>query len=440
MKKILFLSYYWPPSGGPGVQRALKFVKYFPDFNIFPTVVTVDENQASYPLIDKSLNKEVSSKLKVIRTASFEPLSIYRRFNKRKEIPYSGFVNIDKNTFFQKISRFIRGNFFIPDARVGWVNYAYKSALKELSSQKIDAIITTSPPHSSQLIGLKLKTKTGLPWIADLRDPWTDIFFYNDFYHLPYAKRLDKKYERQVLEKADHIIVTSQATKELYLTKSDQLKADKISVIPNGYDEFDFAKKVSFSEKEFIITYSGTIADQQQIDTLLKAISNIRKKHASTPIKLRFVGNVSEGIQGKLTKNGIDDICEFVGYLPHADSIDYLLKSSILLLVIPKVKNNSGLSATKALSLNVPGKIFEYLASRKPIICIGPEDCNVNDYINECAAGKTFDYENIKVEDYLEELFLKWKENPNLNLSNNEYKKYSRKELSSQFSEIIKGL
>lgn len=431
MKKILFLSYYWPPSGGPGVQRALKFIKYFPDFNITPTVITVDENHASYPLYDKSLNKEVSSELKVIRTSSFEPLAFYKRLNKEKEIPYSGFVNMNKNTFFQKISRFIRGNFFIPDARVGWVRYAYKSALKEIRSQALDAIVTTSPPHSTQLIGLKLKAETGLPWIVDLRDPWTDIFFYKDFYHLPYAKRLDKRYERQVLEKADHIVVTSKATKDLYLTKSPLLKADKISVIPNGFDEFDFEKKNSFSENEFIITYSGTIADQYQIDTLLKALANVNEKYASIPIKLRFVGKVSDGIRAKLAQNRLENICEFIGYVSHAESIDYLLKSSMLLIVIPKIKNNEGI---------VPGKIFEYLASRKPIICIGPENCNVSEYITECAAGNTFDYENSNVEDYLEELLLHWKENPNLNLSNNEYKKYSRKELSSQFSEIIKGL
>lgn len=431
MKKILFLSYYWPPSGGPGVQRALKFVKYFPDFNITPTVITVDENQASYPLYDKSLNKEVSSDLKVIRTSSFEPLAFYKRLNKEKEIPYSGFVNMDKNTFFQRISRFIRGNFFIPDARVGWVRYAYKAALKELRSQALDAIVTTSPPHSTQLIGLKLKAETGLPWIVDLRDPWTDIFFYKDFYHLPYAKRLDKRYEREVLEKADHIVVTSQATKDLYLTKSSEIKADKISVIPNGFDEFDFEKKVSFSKNEFLITYSGTIADQYQIDTLLKALANVHKKHASIPIKFRFVGKVSDGIRAKLSQNGLENNCEFIGYVSHAESINYLLKSSILLIVIPKIKNNEGI---------VPGKIFEYLASRKPIICIGPENCNVSEYIAECGAGKTFDYENPNVEDYLEELLLQWKENPNLNFSNNEYKKYSRKELSSQFSEIIKGL
>lgn len=431
MKKILFLSYYWPPSGGPGVQRALKFNKYFSNFDIQSTVVTVDENKASYPLIDHSLSEEVSDDLKLIRTNSFEPLSFYKRLNKKQEIPYSGFVNMDKNTFFQKISRFIRGNFFIPDARVGWVNYATKAALKEIESQDLKVIVSTSPPHSTQLIGLKLKAKTGLPWIADLRDPWTDIFFYKDFYHLPYAKRLDKKYEREVLEKADQIVVTSQATKDLYLTKSTKLKADKVHVIPNGYDELDFEKTLSYSEKEFVITYSGTIADQYQIDELILAISRLRKKHSEIPMKFRFVGKVSDGIRKKLVQYGLDDICEFVGYVSHAESIDYLLKTTILLIVIPKIKNNEGI---------VPGKIFEYLASRKPIICIGPENCNVSEYITECEAGKTFDYQNANVEAYLKELILQWENNSNLNLKTETFKKYSRRELTQEFAEIIKSL
>lgn len=431
MKKILFLSYYWPPSGGPGVQRALKLNKYFPDFGIKSTVITVDEKKASYPLIDHSLLEEVSDDLKLIRTNSFEPLSFYKRLTKKQEIPYSGFVNMDKNTIFQKISRFIRGNFFIPDARVGWVNYAAKAALKEIESQDLKVIVSTSPPHSTQLIGLKLKVKTGLPWIADLRDPWTDIFFYNDFYHLPYAKRLDKKYEREVLEKADQIVVTSQATKDLYLTKSTNLKAEKIHVIPNGYDELDFEKTLSYSKKEFLITYSGTIADQYQIDELIIAISRLRKKHTAIPIKFRFVGKVSDGIREKLAQYGLDDICEFVGYVSHSESIEYLLKTTILLIVIPKIKNNEGI---------VPGKIFEYLASRKPVICIGPENCNVSEYIAECEAGKTFDYQNVSVGTYLEELLLQWKNNPDLNLKTESFKKYSRKELTQQFSEIIKSL
>ena len=431
MKKILFLSYYWPPSGGPGVQRALKFVKYLPKFDISPTLITVDENKASYPLIDHSLSNEVSSELKVVRTNSFEPLSFYKKLNKKKEIPYSGFVNMDKNTIFQKISRFIRGNFFIPDARVGWVNYAFKAALKEIESQDLKTIVSTSPPHSTQLVGLKLKEKTGLPWIADLRDPWTDIFFYKDFYHLPYAKRMDKKYERQVLENADQIVVTSQATKDLYLTKSSKLYADKIHVIPNGFDELDFEKAISFSKDEFLITYSGTIADQYHIGELIKAIAMLRKKYVDFPIKFNFVGKVSEGIRRKLSENELIDICEFVGYVSHAESIDYLLKSSILLIVTPKIKNNEGI---------VPGKIFEYLASRKPIIFIGPENCNVSEFISECEAGNTFDYENVEVANYLEQLLLQWKSNPNLNLTSETYKKYSRRALTQQFSEIIKKI
>lgn len=431
MRKILFLSYYWPPSGGPGVQRALKFNKYFAKFDVDSTVITVDERKASYPLMDLSLSEEISSNQKVIKTNSFEALSIYKWFSKKKQIPYSGFVNVDKTTLFQKISRFIRGNLFIPDARVGWVKYAYKAAYDQIKKGDVNVIVTTSPPHSTQVVGLELKAKTNLPWIADLRDPWTDIFFYKDFYHLPFAKRIDANYERRVLEESDQVVVTSQATKELYLTKSDKIYPDKIHVIPNGYDETDFKKEASFDKKSFVITYSGTIADQYDVDVFLEELKRLKEKHSAIPVKIRFVGKVSEGIQAKLAKNELKEHCEFVGYVSHEESISYLLESSVLLIVIPKIKNNEGI---------VPGKIFEYLAARKPILCLGPENCNVGEFISECDAGATYDYSNKNVGEFIEAKMLQWQNDPNLNLAKDTYKKYSRKELTKQFSEIIKNL
>ncbi|MBC34768.1 MAG: hypothetical protein CL663_01805 [Bacteroidetes bacterium] len=427
MKKILFLSYYWPPSGGAGVQRALKFMKYFREFKIDPTLITVDEKVASYPLRDDSLLDDVDKDLKVIKTKSFEPLSWYKRLNKKKEIPYAGFVNINKDKPFQKLSRFIRGNLFIPDARVGWVKYATKAAINALKDDP-EVIITTSPPHSSQLAGLKLKKKTGLPWIADLRDPWTDIFYYKDFYHLPFAKRKDANYEREVLENADRIIVTSQATKELYLTKTDKIKADKISVIPNGYDEADFDMPTSFPDKEFVITYSGTIADLYDIDAFLKSLKVLKDEFTDVPIKLRFVGKVSEGIKQKIKENDLLENCEFTGYVSHKEAVAYLLRSSILLIVIPKIENNEGI---------VPGKIFEYLAAKRPVVCIGPENCNVGEFITECESGSTFDYGNNNVETYLREQILKWKENPSLQIENDKHLKYSRRMLTGKLAQII---
>jgi len=175
MKKVLIITYYWPPSGGAGVQRMLKFVKYLHQLGVQITVITVDPRKASYQLTDDSFLKDIPDDINVIKTNTFEPFNLYKSLGSKKEIPHSGFANETNPGFFQKASRFVRGNFFIPDARRGWNKYAYREAIKVIKNNKIDAIITSSPPHSTQLVGLKLKNKYNIPWVADLRDPWTDI-------------------------------------------------------------------------------------------------------------------------------------------------------------------------------------------------------------------------------------------------------------------------
>ena len=198
IKKVLIITYYWPPSGGAGVQRWLKFVKYLPEFNIHPYVLSVDPQYASFPVLDESLEKEVPESVQVFKTKSREPFSFYKKITGESEIPYAGFVNQGNPGLLNKIARVIRGNLFIPDARVGWNKFALKKAIEIIQKYEIDTLITTSPPHSTQLIGLKLKNKTGVNWIADLRDPWTDIYYYKQMYHTIWAKKLDEKYEKKV--------------------------------------------------------------------------------------------------------------------------------------------------------------------------------------------------------------------------------------------------
>jgi len=201
MKKVLVITYYWPRSGGAGVQRWLKFTKYLPEYGWEPVILTVKEECASYAQWDETLAKEINPSLKVIRTASFEPYSLYVRISGKKEIPYGGFTNEGNPTFFQKLSRFIRGNFFIPDPRRGWNRYAIKAAKKLMEEEKFVAIITTGPPHSTHLIGYQLKLITGIKWIADFRDPWTDIYYYKDLSHSMPAKWYDRKLEKKILDK-----------------------------------------------------------------------------------------------------------------------------------------------------------------------------------------------------------------------------------------------
>jgi len=209
MKKVLIITYYWPPSGGGGVQRWVKFVKYLPKYQIEPIVLTVSPDCASYALIDSSLSQEVEPTVQVFYAKSREPFNFYKKLTAKKEIPFGGFANEDSPGFLQKVARFIRGNFFIPDARIGWNSFAYEQAEKLIKEFGITTVITSSPPHSTQLIGLKLKRKLGIHWIADLRDPWTDIYYYNKMFHSPMAKRIDRKKELEVLQNADNIVVVS---------------------------------------------------------------------------------------------------------------------------------------------------------------------------------------------------------------------------------------
>lgn len=429
--KILLVTYYWPPCGGPGVQRALKFAKYLPEFGCIPFVITVDETKASYPIIDQSLCNDVPDTVNVFRTDTSEPFGAYSALTNKKEIPHSGFANERSPGMLQKASRFVRGNFFIPDARKGWNKYAIAKIRELLKTEKFDAIMTTSPPHSTQLIGLKLKNETGLPWIADFRDPWTDIYYYKDMMHTAYARRKDASYEKAVLENADAILVVSPSVQRMLEKKSDKLSPSKFHVIPNGYDENDFTERSFSPSAEFIITYTGTIALNYGIQNFIKAFAEIVKQN-NFIIRLRFIGNTGADIRTLISEEGIENNVEYVTYMPHKESVGMLMQSNALLLAIPQIENNEGI---------LTGKLFEYLASKKPIICVGPSKGDAAAIINECNAGSTFDYDNrTELKNYILSLLEKWKSNSLPENDMNIFQKYSRRNQASELCSIIKTL
>lgn len=430
---LLYISYYWPPSGGPGVQRGLKFCKYLPQSGVRPSVLTVDEKQASYPVLDHTFASEVPEGTAVYRTATSEPFEYYKKLSGKKEIPYSGFANEEAKTgFLDKVFKFVRGNLFIPDARVGWNKHALKKAGELLKHGQLQVILTTSPPHSTQLIGLKLKERYKLPWIADLRDPWTNIHYYDQLYHTPIAKRIDRNYELQVLERADAVIVTSEDTKRLFLNKPAKINPDKIHVIPNGYDEDDFIYPSTPPQDEFLITYTGTITENYNIDVFLKVISQLRSVNSEIRYKLRFVGKVSEGVKQRIKKAGLEGITEFVAHVPHTEAIKYLMESTMLLMAIADVP---------AVYSNVPGKLFEYLASNKPIICLGPVHSDTDRIIDECGAGRLFHYTAHELMlDHLMLMSKAWSINPNLDLPYLNHAQFSRRELTEKLAKVVKRL
>ncbi|RNI28450.1 hypothetical protein EFA69_18395 [Rufibacter immobilis] len=411
------------------MQRCLKFVKHLPEFGIAPTVVTVDDRQASYPVLDPSLNAEVPAGVNVIRTGTREPFEFYKKITGKKDIPFGGFANTGQETWKQKLFKFLRGNLFIPDPRVGWNRYAYAAAKKAIQAGGIKAVVTSSPPHSTQLVGLKLKKQLGIRWIADMRDPWTDIYYYQDLNHTALAQKLDAKYERDVLEHADAVVVVSEDMKRLFLNKSTTLDPHKIHVIPNGYDEDDFVHPSAPSTEEFIITYTGTLTEAYNVEGFFQALCETVTRNPLLRYRLRFVGKVSQEIKRQIEEAGLPLITEYIDYVPHEESIKYLMASTVLLMAIPDVPNNFGI---------LTGKLFEYLAANKPIICIGPIHGDADKILDECGAGRVFHYSGYAlILDYLMQLSKTWKINTNLDLPSINYTQYSRRSLTEQLAKLL---
>ncbi len=428
MKKVLVITYYWPPSGGGGVQRWVKFTKYMAEFNVLPIVLTVDPSQSSYALIDDTLLGDVPSNLSVVTAKTHEPFRFYKKFASKKEIPFGGFANEDNPGFLQKVSRFIRGNFFIPDARIGWNRDAYSKAVELIRQHNITTVVTSSPPHSTQLIGLKLKKEIGIQWIADMRDPWTDIYYYKKMYHSVWAKRIDKKMEFNVLKNADSVIVVSSSIKALFESKLPDQGRGKIVVIPNGYDEEDFKQQSVEKNTRFVITYTGTLAENYHIDGFLNALNRFVCEN-NTAISVQFVGRVCDKYRRLIEDSTLSSVVSFIGHVDHNSSIAFLQQADALFLAIPDVPHNEGI---------LTGKLFEYLASQKPIIGIGPVKGDAALIIDECSAGKIFSYsDEEEMYSYLHDLFDDWQNSSQTVEKKDTYKKYSRKQLTRNLVEMI---
>ena len=379
MNKVLIITYYWPPSGGAGVQRWLKFSKYLPEFGWEPLILTVDPDFAAYPLTDLSLIKDLPASLKVYTTPATNYFSIYKKDTSK--IPSAGFANNTDNSIKGKIFRFIRGNFFLPDPRKGWNKFAVEKACELIEKEDIRNIITTSPPHSTQLIGLKIKERyPSINWVADLRDPWTDIYYYNQFYPTFISKFIDLKLEESVLKKSDKIITVGSSLKKLFSMKLKETES-KTVVITNGYDEDDFSGIIASSPSIFTITYVGTLSDIYPVGAFLDSLKIFKEK--KTKFILRFIGTVSQNQRELIQSITGDSIPEFIPYVEHMEAIKFMYNTSVLLLIIPQHQSNKSI---------ITVKIFEYVASGKPIICIGPVDGDAAAIIEDTGHGRTFSY------------------------------------------------
>jgi glycosyltransferase involved in cell wall biosynthesis len=420
MNKVLIITYYWPPSGGAGVQRWLKFAKYLPEYGWEPVILTIDKKYAAYPVTDDSLVEDIPQALRIYTTPATDYFSIYGK--NRSKIPAAGFANNSKNSLKDKFLRFIRGNFFIPDPRKGWNRYAFRKACKLIESENIRHVITTSPPHSTQLIGLKIRKKYKfLKWIADIRDPWTDIYYYNQFYHTVLAKYIDARFEKKVLVNADTIITVGKSLKSSLSQKASGIER-KIEVITNGYDESDFKKSDHPQNDIFTVSYIGTLSDAYPVGSFLQAFHHISEK--KNDCRLRFIGSVSGKQQEHILSELPDTNVDFIEYVNHASAIGYMRQSTVLLLIIPNHKSNKSI---------ITGKLFEYIASGRPVICIGPFDGDAAEIITKSKCGRTFYYEDTKgISDYLS--ILASGDSDEMNVENN---LFSRRKLTEKLASVL---
>ena len=408
------------------MQRWLKMSDYLVTENYQPIIVTVDPKKASYPKIDEGLVNEVSDKIEVHHTDSFEPLNLYKRGVGKENVPFGGFSNVNTNTAISKITRWVRGNFFIPDVRKGWNRYAFKKADEIIRNQKIDVIITSGPPHSTHLIGLKLKRKHNLKWIADFRDPWTDIYYYDQFLHTTYAKKIDEALEIQVLESADKVLAVCDSNLNLFKSKLPEQDQQKVHLIMNGFDEKDFLEKPECAPRKHLeIVYTGTMAESYNFLPVLKALKGLDFEW-----RFSIAGTLAPSFWSSIDELQLTDRINYIGYVSHQKSLELLKCGDVLLHITPDLKD---------VPPGTSGKLFEYFGSGRAILNIGPLDGDPAILIKEADNGKTFtrDMPN-EIAAFLKQVF----ENPELfqKENNNHVLKYSRKEMTNNLIAIIESL
>lgn len=375
-RRVLIVAYYWPPAGGGGVQRWLKFARYLPEFGWHP-VLFVPEG-ADYPDTDESLVAETAG-IEVIRFPIWEPYTAYRRFTGQQQTDKvdPGFFQQQELSWKKRLAIWVRGNFFIPDARRFWVRPAVKFLRNYLKDNPVDVIVTTGTPHSLHLIGLGLKRTLGLPWVADFRDPWTTIEFYDQLRLSNWADRRHRALEKAVMTTADHVTSASWAWAEDYRA----LGAKAVTTLTNGFDEADFAAAPPAREEKFVLLHAGTLAGDRNPEALWRVLEELCEEEDGfrESLIVRFAGKTDMAVIRSMMAHRLGDQGEDLGYVPHAEAIELMQTASLLLLLI----NQVGFNARG----RIAGKVFEYLASGTPVLCIAPLEGDSARIVSEAGAG-----------------------------------------------------
>ena len=433
MKRVLIISYYWPPTGGSGVQRWVKFAKYLPAEGWQPVIYTPENPEQL--AVDESLAAEVPAEAEIIRRRIVEPYGMYKKLLRKsghsKEAVEVNPVNAQNKSFLQKAAMWVRGNLFRPDPRCLWIRPSVKFLKEYLKEHPVDLIVSTGPPQSMHLIGRKLAKETGLPWIADFRDPWTKIFYFKHLSMTRATKRWHEKMEKRVLDEATRVVAVSPLVQQEFqaMTKTP------VELITNGFDECDFHEE-PFKMAEggpqqfFTITHTGLFAADGNPTVLWEVLAEKCSKDANFRklLKINLIGKTDEQIIKAAHDAGLEENVYNLGYQHHARAVDEQRKASLLILPLRKEPEYKAV---------LPGKLFEYLASYRPILGIGQRDGAMSMILDSTRTGVVFDWEDKEaIAKYIDECWEKHLEG-RLRVESNDISQFTRRNLTHRMAQLF---
>jgi len=427
MNKVLMISYYWPPAGGPGVQRPLKFARYLPHFGWQPIVLTVKDGV--YPATDRSLAEEVPAELPVYRSRNPEPDALYRRFAGRGSGETAVGVLAQKNlSWKQRLAHSIRMNWFIPDAKKFWLPFALSTAEKIIREHRPAVVWSTSPPPTSHLIAMKLAQKHGLKWVADFRDPWSRIHYYGE-QRSRRARQKDRALEREVLQRCDRAVCVSQKFAGLLEKPEDK----NIHILPNGFDGPDFENKTSPDKDYFDLAYVGGLNENRYYPHFFRALAGWinAEDERKRKVRLTLAGKVAPHIHADIENifGGWSGL-RFAGYVAHREALRIMSGAAVLLLFTEQTTQYEG---------HLPGKLFEYLAAQRPIMALSPFAGEAAEILDETESGRLFSKSDDAL-DWLRNLYGRWQNGDNLTPPAKAIDRYERKTLTGELARIFNEL
>lgn len=428
MKKVLIITYYWPPMGGGGVQRWVKTTKYLREYGWEPIIYTTENGEIA--IRDKELLKEIPKGIETIRTKIWEPFGLYKKLlgKKKDEALLPGMSQSSEgNSLLQNLSLWVRGNIFIPDARKFWIKPSSKFLINYLKNNKVDAIISTGPPHSTHLIAKNVVKKHKIPWLADFRDPWTLIDFYHKLKLSNWADKKHKRLEQEVLHTANEVTTVSWSCASDFEEISGRLPV----VITNGYDPADFtAIENVVLDKKFTLTHTGSLNEDRNPHALWKVLAELAQEDEQfkNDLEIKFIGQVAAEVIQSINQHQLQNNLNLIGSLPHNQVIEQMISSQLLLALLNNTPKNDGI---------IPGKLFEYIGAQRPIVAIGKPEGDAAKVIKETQAGTLTGFEEVdSLKEIIKHHYAAYKSN-SLKVNSKGYEKFSRKILAKSFADEL---